>query len=33
VMGVAFPGAPVVVIGTNGHVAWGFTNMGIDVSC
>ncbi|MFN7105160.1 MAG: penicillin acylase family protein, partial [Pyrobaculum sp.] len=31
VMGVAFPGTPVVVIGTNGHVAWGFTNTGIDV--
>jgi penicillin amidase len=31
VMGVAFPGAPVVVIGTNGYVAWGFTNTGVDV--
>ncbi|MCU7787310.1 penicillin acylase family protein [Pyrobaculum sp. 3827-6] len=31
VMGVAFPGTPVVVIGTNGYVAWGFTNTGVDV--
>jgi len=31
VMGVAFPGTPVVVIGTNGFVAWGFTNTGVDV--
>jgi penicillin amidase len=31
VMGVAFPSAPVVVIGTNGYVAWGFTNSGVDV--
>jgi len=31
VMGVGFPGAPLVVIGTNGYVAWGFTNTGIDV--
>ncbi len=31
VVGVAFPGTPLVTIGTNGHVAWGFTNTGIDV--
>lgn len=31
VMGVAFPGVPVVVIGTNGYVAWGFTNTGVDI--
>ncbi|MEM4081422.1 MAG: penicillin acylase family protein [Pyrobaculum sp.] len=31
VVGVAFPGSPVVVIGTNGYVAWGFTNTGVDV--
>ncbi len=24
--GVSLPGAPVVVVGSNGHVAWGFTN-------
>jgi len=30
-MGVAFPSAPVVVIGTNSYVAWGFTNTGVDV--
>ena len=26
VTGVTLPGAPVVVVGSNGHVAWGFTN-------
>jgi penicillin amidase len=26
VVGVTLPGAPVVVAGSNGHVAWGFTN-------
>ncbi|HEV7816044.1 MAG TPA: penicillin acylase family protein, partial [Janthinobacterium sp.] len=26
VVGVSLPGAPVVVVGSNGHVAWGFTN-------
>lgn len=26
VVGVTLPGAPVVVVGSNGHVAWGFTN-------
>lgn len=25
-MGVSLPGAPAVVAGSNGHVAWGFTN-------
>ena len=29
--GVTFPGAPVIVIGENGHGAWGFTNAGADV--
>jgi penicillin G amidase len=24
--GVSLPGAPMVVVGSNGHVAWGFTN-------
>lgn len=26
VTGVTLPGAPAVVVGSNGHVAWGFTN-------
>ncbi|MGV7206932.1 penicillin acylase family protein [Oxalobacteraceae bacterium A2-2] len=26
VVGVTLPGAPVVVVGSNGHVAWGYTN-------
>jgi penicillin G amidase len=26
VTGVTLPGTPIVVIGSNGHVAWGFTN-------
>jgi penicillin amidase len=26
VVGVMLPGTPVVVVGSNGHVAWGFTN-------
>jgi penicillin amidase len=26
IVGVTLPGAPVVVVGSNGHVAWGFTN-------
>lgn len=26
VVGVTLPGTPVVVVGSNGHVAWGFTN-------
>ncbi|MFC7227017.1 penicillin acylase family protein [Salinirubellus salinus] len=30
VRGVAFPGLPVVVIGQNRDVAWGFTNVGAD---
>jgi len=28
--GVTLPGAPAMVIGSNGHVAWGFTNSGGD---
>ncbi len=31
VRGVAFPGVPVIVIGRNDRVAWGFTNVGADV--
>jgi penicillin amidase len=30
VRGVAFPGLPVVVIGQNQNVSWGFTNVGAD---
>ncbi|MES2693015.1 MAG: penicillin acylase family protein [Verrucomicrobiota bacterium] len=30
VAGVTIPGAPVVVAGSNGHLAWGFTNAYID---
>ncbi|HBL30010.1 MAG TPA: hypothetical protein DD490_24490 [Acidobacteria bacterium] len=26
ITGVSLPGAPVIVVGSNGHVAWGFTN-------
>ena len=26
VTGVTLPGAPLVIVGSNGHVAWGFTN-------
>lgn len=32
VTGVTLPGAPPVVIGSNGHVAWGFTNSMADTS-
>lgn len=30
ISGVTMPGVPGVVAGTNGHVAWGFTNIGGD---
>jgi len=29
--GVTLPGAPLIVIGHNDHIAWGFTNNGADV--
>ena len=29
-VGVSLPGMPAVVVGSNGRVAWGFTNAGID---
>ncbi|WP_372869976.1 penicillin acylase family protein [Shewanella sp.] len=32
VTGVSLPGAPVIVVGSNGHVAWGFTNGYIDTA-
>jgi penicillin amidase len=31
VTGVTIPGLPLVVVGHNEHVAWGFTNLGADV--
>ena len=31
VVGASFPGLPGIVIGTNGEVAWGITNLGADV--
>lgn len=31
VRGVTFPGLPLIVIGANQHLAWGFTNVGADV--
>ncbi|MBX3374639.1 MAG: penicillin acylase family protein [Phycisphaeraceae bacterium] len=31
-VGATLPGAPGVIIGSNGHVAWGFTNAMVDVS-
>ncbi len=31
VKGFTLPGAPLVVIGHNDHIAWGFTNNGADV--
>jgi penicillin amidase len=30
--GVTLPGLPILVVGSNGHVAWGFTNSGGDWS-
>jgi len=32
VQGLTLPGLPLVVVGSNGHVAWGFTNSYIDSS-
>ncbi len=31
VAGVSIPGLPLIVVGHNDHVAWGFTNLGADV--
>jgi penicillin amidase len=31
VAGVTLPGTPLVVVGHNDHIAWGFTNLGADV--
>jgi len=32
ITGVTLPGAPLVVAGSNGHIAWGFTNAYADIS-
>lgn len=32
ITGVSLPGVPAVVVGSNGHIAWGFTNSNIDHS-
>ena len=31
VSGVSIPGLPLIVVGHNEHIAWGFTNLGADV--
>ena len=31
VAGVSLPGLPLIVVGHNAHIAWGFTNLGADV--
>ena len=31
ITGVVFPGVPGVIVGHNGHIAWGVTNVGADV--
>ena len=32
VTGVSLPGTPMVVAGSNGHIAWGFTNSNVDTT-
>ncbi len=32
ITGVSLPGAPAVVVGSNGHIAWGFTNGYLDTA-
>ena len=32
VTGISLPGAPAIVVGTNNHIAWGFTNGYIDTA-
>jgi len=32
ITGVTIPGAPLVVAGSNGHIAWGFTNAYVDTT-
>jgi penicillin amidase len=31
VAGVSLPGVPMILVGHNAHIAWGFTNLGADV--
>jgi penicillin amidase len=31
VAGVSLPGVPLILVGHNAHIAWGFTNLGADV--
>ncbi|MGH8497830.1 MAG: penicillin acylase family protein [Methylococcales bacterium] len=30
--GLTLPGVPVLIVGSNGHLAWGFTGSGVDVA-
>jgi len=30
ITGVSLPGTPIIIVGSNGHVAWGFTNANLD---
>ncbi|HEX2854610.1 MAG TPA: penicillin acylase family protein [Opitutaceae bacterium] len=32
ITGVTLPGTPIVIAGSNGRIAWGFTNAGVDTS-
>ena len=32
VTGVSLPGTPMIVAGSNGHIAWGFTNSNVDTT-
>ncbi|TPV55361.1 penicillin acylase family protein [Aestuariibacter sp. GS-14] len=32
ITGVSLPGVPGIIVGTNGHIAWGFTNAYIDTA-
>ncbi|MFQ3206328.1 MAG: penicillin amidase [Glaciecola sp.] len=30
ITGVSLPGTPIIIVGSNGHVSWGFTNANLD---
>ena len=30
ITGVSLPGTPAIIVGSNGHIAWGFTNSNVD---
>ena len=30
ITGVSLPGTPIIIVGSNGHIAWGFTNANLD---